>query len=267
MPKKDWTPEERQAFADKMKASRQPKQATPVVTPPVVEESKETPLENTVNLTQDQFQALMERLSKLETNKTESFDVKSANEPQLNQLGRAVGIMQKYSVDPRDYSDPREQLYSLPELERFAFRQNYYLNWDVEQTQYETKYGTSFSEPRFELRLYKRLFEDDGTPTVITDNVGAPVLDEQGRPQLKSYLVKKAFFFEDPAASMKEAQQLGMRVDNANSKDFLEQMRKLRYKSWLLEIFNRPKAVKTNRKEQMVIGSSVVEVESYSELA
>jgi hypothetical protein len=258
---KIWTEEERKAFGEKMKASRAAKTNTPQPTEPV----EATPSEPTVNLTQDQFQALMERLNKLETSKTESFDTK--NEPQLNQLGRAVGIMQKYSVDPRDYLDPREQLYLLPELERFAFRQNYYLNWDVEQTQYETKYGTSFSEPRFELRLYKRLFEDDGEPTVIKDNVGQPVLDEQGKPQYKSYLVKKAFFFEDPAASMKEAQQLGIPVTNANSKEFLEQMRKLRYKSWLLEIFNRPKAVKTNRKEQMVIGSSVVEVESYSEVA
>jgi tetrahydromethanopterin S-methyltransferase subunit G len=248
---------EAKAWAAKMQAARNK------TTPPVANEPTETPAENKVELTQDQFQALMERLDKLETNRTETLATK--NEPQLNQLGRAVGVMQKYSVDPRDYQDPREELMNLPELERFAFKPNYYLGWDVEQTQYETKYGTSFSEPRFEIRLYKRLFEDDGTPTVKTDNEGKPVLDEQGRPQYKSYLVKKGFFFEDPGASVKEAQALGLPINNANSKDFLEQMRKLRYKTWLLEVFNKPKSADTTRKEQMTIGSSIVQVESYSE--
>lgn len=255
---KVWTDEERKAFGEKMKASRANKEQKKA------QEPAEAP-SNKVELTQEQFQALMERLNKLESSKTESLDVKANQQPELNQLGRAVGIMQKYSVDPRDYEDPRDELMNLAELERFAFKPNYYLGWDVEQTQYETKYGTSFSEPRFEIRLYKRLFEEDGSPTPKVDNAGNPVLDEQGRPQFKSYLVKKGYFFEDPAASVKEAQQLGLPITNANSKDFLEQMRKLRYKTWLLEVFNKPKSADTTRRESMTIGSSIVQVESYSE--
>lgn len=279
---KVWTDEERKAFGEKMKASREAIKKTKATetsksnadealnnyskaTESLHLEDKAEPTQEGVNLTQEQFQALMERLNKLESSKTESLDVKANQQPELNQLGRAVGIMQKYSVDPRDYEDPRDELMNLAELERFAFKPNYYLGWDVEQTQYETKYGTSFSEPRFEIRLYKRLFEEDGSPTPKVDNAGNPVLDEQGRPQFKSYLVKKGYFFEDPAASVKEAQQLGLPITNANSKDFLEQMRKLRYKTWLLEVFNKPKSADTTRRESMTIGSSIVQVESYSE--
>lgn len=251
MPKKNMTPEERKAFGDKMKAAREAKKATAAEKPATVE------------IGQDQLQALMERLNKLESNKTET----SNGSAQINNLGRAVGVMQKYSVDPADYANPIPELMAVKELERFAFKENYYMTWDVEQTQYETKYGTSFSEPRFQLRLYKRLYDEDGTPMVKVDNTGKPVLDAQGKEQFRAYLVKQAFFFEDPAASMKEALALGIPVTNANSKDFLEKMRKLRYRQWLVEIFNRPKTSSTSRKEQMVIGSSIVQVESYSTAA
>lgn len=264
---KIWTEEERKAFGEKMKASRAAKTNTPQPTEPV----EATPSEPTVNLTQDQFQALMERLNKLETSKTETLETKplpNSNQASIDNLGRTIGIMTKYSVNPDDYEDPREKLMSTPALERFAFRTNYFLKWDVEQTIYETKFGTSYAEPRFELRLYKRLFEDDGTPTPDVDKAtGIQRLDEQGRPQFKSYLVTKGFFFEDPAASLKEAVQMGLPVNNANSKEFLKQMRELRYQSWLLEVFNKPRTTSKPNKESMVIGSSVVTVESYSEVA
>lgn len=257
MPKKEWTEEERKAFAEKMKASRQ-KKATPA------EATSESPK---VELTQEQFQQLMERLNKLESNKTETLEVKNDN-VRLDNLGKAIGVMHKYSVNPDDYEDPREKLMNLPQLERFGFRTNYFLKWDVEQTIYETKFGTSYAEPRFELRLYKRLFEDDGTPTPDIDKAtGQQRVDEQGRPQFKSYLVTKGFFFEDPAASLKEAAQMGLPVDNANSKEFLKQMREMRYKTWLMEVFQKPRTTSKPNKESMVIGSSVVTVESYSEEA
>lgn len=265
MPKKEWTEEERQAFAEKMKASRQ-KKATPTESPAEVaaEATSESPK---VELTQEQFQQLMERLSKLESSKTETLEVKNDN-VRLDNLGKAIGVMHKYSVNPDDYEDPREKLMNLPQLERFGFRTNYFLKWDVEQTIYETKFGTSYAEPRFELRLYKRLFEDDGTPTPDIDKAtGQQRVDEQGRPQYKSYLVTKGFFFEDPAASLKEAVQMGIPVTNANSKEFLKQMRELRYQNWLMEVFQKPRTTSKPNKESMVIGSSVVTVESYSEEA
>lgn len=252
---KVWTEEERKAFGEKMKAAR------------AKNINKETTVEkDNVTLTQEQFNALMERLNALESSKTDSLPGNHST-PELNHQGRVAGVMQKYAVDARDYEDPCPDLMNIPELERFAFKQNYFLLWDVEAVQYENRWGVAYSEPRFVLKLMKRLFEEDGSPTPVLDASGSPVLDDKGNPLHKSYLVQRAYFFEDPAASITEARQLGIPVTDANSKDFLETMRKLRYKNWLLEIFQpkRP-ANQSRRSESMLIGSTQVQVESYSEL-
>ena len=262
------TPEERKAFGEKMRLAREKKAQT---TPPVETTSQDTPPTSetspTVQIPVDTLNKLMERLDRLESHKTESLP--GNHTPEINNMGRAVGVMQKYAVDVRDYDDPRQELYDLPELTRYAFKENYYLMWDVEAVQYENKWGIAYSEPRFVLKLYKRMFEDDGTPTPLMDKVtGKQIVDEQGRPQFRSYLVQRAYFFEDPIASMKEAQEMGIPVTNANSKDFLEKMRKLRYRNWLIEIFQpkRP-TVQPRTTETVLVGSTQVQVESYSELA
>jgi hypothetical protein len=248
MPKKNWTDEERKAFAEKMKASR----------------NKEETVDK-VELTQEQFQALMERLSKLESTSKESTP--GRENVQLNDLGRAVGIMQKYSVDARDYDDPRPLLMDLPELQRFAFKENYFLNWDVEQLMYETKFGTSYSVPKFILKLYKRLYEDDGTPTPDIDRAtGVQRVDDQGKPMFRSYLVQRFTTTTDPNAAVSEARRMGLSIENANTREFLDQMRFLEYKNWLLEVFQPKKPSTARRTENMVVGSTQVQVESYSEL-
>ena len=202
--------------------------------------------DKTVTLTEDQFQALMERLNKVENSATVT------EAPQNNgfdQFGRPVGVIQRYSVDPNNYKDPREDLASLPELERVAFKHNYMLEWDIDQLIYDTKYGTSFADPKFTLVLYRKMF------------------DEDGQPNGKRILIQTGIFFEDPAASIKEAAALGLPIDNANSREFLEQMRFLRYKAWLLDIFNPKRLTSTKKKvTQMVIDNKVVEVEDYSTL-
>lgn len=256
---KEWTDEERMAFGLKMKQARASKLNNQ-------EKKVGEPTKDGVTLTQEQFDALMARLAAVEGSKTESLPG-NHSEPQLNHQGRMAGVMQKYAVDARDYDDPRPELMDTQELERFAFKQNYYLMWDVEAIQYENKWGIAYSEPRFVLKLYKRLFEEDGTPTPVTDNAGVAQLDENGKPLHKSYLVQRAYFFEDPAASIIEARALGITVTDANSKAFLQQMRKLRYKTWLLEIFQPKRATNTSRSTKtMMVGSTQVQVESYSEV-
>lgn len=207
---------------------------------PEPKEAKDT----NVTLTQEQFQALMERLNKVENSATVT------EAPQNNgfdQHGRPVGVIQRYSVDPNNYKDPRDDLAKLPELERVAFSHNYMLEWDIDQLIYDTKYGTSFADPKFTLVLYRKMFNEDGEPNG------------------KRILIQTGIFFEDPAASIKEAAALGLPIDNANSREFLEQMRFLRYKAWLLDIFNPKRLTSTKKKvTQMVIDNRVVEVEDYS---
>lgn len=199
-----------------------------------------------IELTQEQFDTIMNRMNQLE-----SSGAKTASDaefvPGTNAYGKPTGILQKFSVDPSDYKDPRGELYDLKELERFAFKQNFVLDWEVEQTLYETKYGTSVSEPKFTLTLKQRRFDEDGNPK--------DGLIVRGR----------GIFFEDPSASIKEAAALGLAIDKANSAEFLSQMRFLRYKSWVTEILSprRPDSTKLKTHEE-VIGGRVYVIEDYN---
>lgn len=202
-----------------------------------------------VTLTQDQFDQIMSRLEKAEEAKTHTV---TTGNPQsgFDQFGKPTGVIQKYSVDPAHYKDPRESLLNIPELKRQAMAENFMLDWEVEQLIYDTKYGSSFSEPKFTLILWRKMF------------------DEEGNTNGKRILIQTGVFFEDPVTAVKEATQLGIPLDNSTSSEFLEQMRFLRYKQWLMDIFNpkRPESTKPRRIPQ-VIGGQVVEVEEYSTLA
>lgn len=199
-----------------------------------------------VQLTQEQFDQIMQRLEKAEEQKTQTVTT-VAPQSGFDQFGKPSGVIQKYSVDPAHYNDPRTKLAALKELERVAFSHNYMLDWEVEQLIYDTKYGSSFSEPKFTLVLWRKMF------------------DEEGNPNGKRILIQNGIFFEDPVAAVKEAGNLGIPLDNSSSSEFLEQMRFLRYKQWLMDIFNpkRPESTKPKRTPQ-VIGGVVVEVEEYS---
>lgn len=232
------TEEQRKAASDRMKAMHAKKKEV-VSTPPIKENAG-------VTLTQEQFDQIMQRLEKAEEHKTQTVTQVAPNSG-FDNFGKPVGVIQKYSVDPAHYNDPRTKLADLQELERVAFSHNYMLDWDVEQLIYDTKFGTSFSEPKFTLVLWRKMF------------------DEEGNPNGKRLLIQNGVFFEDPIAAVKEATRIGIPLDNSTSSEFLEQMRFLRYKQWLMDIFNpkRPESTKARRTPQ-VIGGVVYEVEDYS---
>jgi hypothetical protein len=232
--------EQKKAASERMKAMHAAKKAQ--------KEPVETEQKENVTLTQEQFDALMNRLSTLEESKTK-VEATPEQSP-TDQFGKPIGVIQKFSLDPAHYKDPRDKLFSIAELQRFAVKENYMLDWTVDQTIYETKYGTSMSEPKFQLVLYKKTFDDEGLPTD------------------RRIVINRATFFEDPAASIKEATALGIPFVNSNSSEFLEQMRFLRYKAWLMDIFNPPKRNATPSFKRMeVIGGQAYEVEEYQKLA
>lgn len=252
MPKKNMTEEERKAFGEKMKAAREAKKNAHKENPPTEEtQTSETQGSSPkqVTLDEDKFNQLMERLAKLEEAKTQTT-TEAPKDSGFDHLGRPVGVIQRYSVDPANYKDPRDQLKALPELQRFAFAENFMLEWDIDQLIYETKFGTSFADPKFTLVLWKKMF------------------DEDGKPNGKRILIQTGIFFEDPAASIKEAAAMGLPIDKANSPEFLEQMRFYRYKQWLLDIFNPKRPTNTSKNyTEMVVDNKIVRVEDYSTLA
>lgn len=206
-------------------------------------ENKASDAPKKIELTQDQFDTLMNRLNAVESSKTATEKPASTG---VDQFGKPIGILQKFSIDPADYEDPRERLMSLPEFERFAFKQNFVLDWEVDQSLYDTKYGTAVSEPKFVLTLKQKRYDEDG-------NVK------------KGLIIRgRGIFFEDPMASIKEAVALGMAITDQNSPEFLSQMRFLRYKFWISEILNprRPDSTKPKVHEEVIAGKVYV-IEEY----
>lgn len=197
-----------------------------------------------VELTQDQFQTLMNRLNKLEDSRTE---IRTEAPQSIDATGRPIGIMVKYSVDPAHYKDPRESLYDMPKLRKYALKDNYMIDYELEQQVVDTKYGTTYLHPKFILKLWKKMFDDEDNPTD------------------KRFLIQTGIFFEDPETSIKEALSLGLPVEEANESDFLEKMRFYRYEQWLLDIFNPKRLTSTKPKvRDEVIAGKVYQVEEYS---
>lgn len=156
--------------------------------------------------------------------------------------GMLVGTTEKYLVDPANYPDPCERLSNEPRLERFAFKINYELKFEVGVTSYETIDHIRMREPKFMLELHR----------VVMD-------EETGQPTKGRYVVCRSIFHEDPEAAILIARENGLTVDEINQKVFLDEMRYLRMRDWLLQAFYPAKLTSQPRKKEVVIGNKLVE--------
>lgn len=230
MPKKKWTEEERKAFGEKMKAARAKKEK---VEKPKAEEPKANQEETIAS--EATIKELLDRIKQLENR---DYATPSA---QVTSRG-LIGTVEKYSTNEDLYEDPREKLAKEPKLKQFAFDVNYELEWQIDVSNYETKDGINMKEPRFTLQLNKVKFDDDGNDT------------------RKRIVVKRHVMHEDPQAALVIAKDNGVIVDQSNEIQFLNDMRYLRLRDWLLGIFYPTKSSVHKVKSQEVIGGKLVEV-------
>lgn len=122
-----------------------------------------------------------------------------------------------------------------------AFNLNYELTYNVSVSQYENK-GINYKEPKFMIDLNR------------------VVLNDQGTPSGKYYIARKLVFHEDPQAALVIARENGVEVDQTNEKLFLDEMRYLRVRDWLFDIF-WPKPVQDSEKiKEEVVGNKLVQV-------
>lgn len=226
MPKKNMTLEEKKAWGAKMKALREAKKAV-LPTPEPQDDSIESA----------NVQELMRQVQELKAR----LDGGQPTTPELNR-GKLVGTYEKYIVDGDYYPNPIERLKREERLQRFAFPINYELDFKVMPTTYETIDGVRTKEPRFVLELRRVVMDDDGNPTS------------------KRYVISRLTFHEDPEAAIVIAQDNGITVNANNERDFLNEMRYLRMRDWLLETFYPPKPQKVQNKKEEVIGNRLVEV-------
>lgn len=241
MPRKKMTEEEKKAWGEKMKALREAKaaQRKEVSAPVEVSAPDDSAQENTKD---GDIQALLKRIEELEKQRFFQQAPPAQQGAQVTQAG-VVGTTVKYN-DPKSYPDPRDRLFEEPRLTIQGFNRNWWdLEWSVTAFRYQTKDGLWFSEPKFDLQLIRI------------------VPDEEGMPSKKRYVLHKVTLFEDPDAAMQVANQYGIEVPDHLERSFLDEMRYMRIRDWVLESFYPPKPTQQKmNKVETVIGNKLVEV-------
>lgn len=246
MAKKEWTPEERIAFGAKMRAAKQAKTNTtqPTQTPTIPDEvyaEAAQPVDHGNPQIQD-YDDLQKQILEL---KGYLFDALKKNPPSsgVNVSGDGIkGTLEKYILSAEHYPDPRERLAQEAKLQRFAFPMNFELEWKVGITQYQTKDGLNVKEPKFNIQLNR----------IVMD-------EETGEATDGRYVITNAIFHEDPEAAIAVAAEQGVEVGELEEKAFLDEMRYLRIRDWLLEAFYTPlpASSKSNKREVVVNGKLV----------
>lgn len=247
MPKKNWTPEERKAFGDKMKAARSAKQdenvSNPVSNPePQPEQTEQIAPEQDINQLLKQIEELKQSQALMQAAILgQQKGGSGTGNIQATQAG-LVGTFEKYLVDPALYPDPSARLAEEPRLAPWAFNHNYELDFKVTVSSYQTKDGINTKEPKFNMELRRIVLDED-----------------TGEPTKGRYIVRKLVFHEDPQAALTIARDNGVNIDEMDERTFLNEMRYLRARDWLLDIFYPPKSDTVNNKKQMVIDGRVVD--------
>lgn len=226
MAKKDRTPEQIQADKDRMAKARaaRTKKTDPAPT------SGTTISNETLNL-------LLQRL---------------ANEDRSEDQGNSKTL---YSLEKDDYDDPTDRLLDLPELRKFAMRDNYILKWKVEMAQYQKVDGIWYREPRFVVELYRHPWEEELAESREKGGALTPeaVIFENRHMQV-----------EDDIAARQIATDLKLKVgvDFADFDELMDEMRFLRIKKWLVDylIPPAPPSDNVNAPRELAVGGTVKKV-------
>jgi hypothetical protein len=239
MPKKDWTPEERAAFGEKMRQAKLNKQ-TGSQFPPKEEVDKSEPVDPGPTKTPD-YESMMRMV--LELQRAFINQQAATGGQTVSPTGSLVGTQERYVLDPDYYADPTERLRNEPRLQRFAFKDNYEIKYKCYPTRrYETIDHRWVQEPQFDLDLIRIMYDEaTGVPT-------------NGR-----YTVCRGVFFEDPETAVVVARDNGLEVDETNQRQFLDEMRYIRMRDWLLEAFYPALPQVVKNKKEMVIGGKLVD--------
>ena len=251
MPAKKGSPEAK-AWAEKMKQAREAKQAgkqkisSPSQPSTSYQSRSAVPPQPSEPAQQENVADLVRRVEELEKER-DFFKKTSLETPQVTDRG-VQGTFEKYSVDPSNYPDPRQHLWeymnSTQALRRHGFTpDNYEMEWEIRTTNYETRDGRSVKEPRFILEVWGILYNE-----------------ETNQPE-KKYRIHRLVFHEDPQAALIVANEKGLEIPEDMTKQFLDDMRFLRVRDWLMELFVPPHYnEKKQEQREEVIGNKLVDV-------
>lgn len=246
MPKKNWTPEERSAFGDKMRAIRDAKKKIPQEAPSVDLDSLQRQL-NEVMETNALLKAaiLGGQMVQGQVNQT-------SQSVAVGRTGQLLGEVDKYLVDPDNYPDPTKRLSEEQRLQSIAFNHNYELEYQFSIRSYETKTGVNMREPEFLITLLRVVLDDQGNRVQVANKDGG--LDD------KFYIARRMVFHEDPQAALVIARDNNVMIERDDERVFLNEMRYLRVRDWLFDFFwPKTSQSKENIREEAV-GGTIVQV-------
>lgn len=149
----------------------------------------------------------------------------------------------KFSINPKDYPDPRPRLFEEDRLKIKNFTPHWFIvEWKVSKVEYDRD-NIHYVEPRFEVELWR-----------IKEN-------EAGEPSNKKFRVATGIFFEDPDSFIQIANAKGIDVPENLTKEFADELRYITIRDWLFECFYPALPDQTNAKRtEETINNRVVEV-------
>lgn len=259
MARKPMSEEAKQAARERLAAARAKKQAKQT-TPETKTTAEPTvaPTEPMVQISQSQLDKF---ISLLESAQTANVNVTPQQklEAQAEMEGVTVtadgmkGTLYKYPIEADYYNSPTERIFNMPELSRFAPRENYEIQWEVKGTFYENeRTHVYYAEPTFTITILRVMYGDDGLPTTRRAIVGKNILHE------------------DEVVANAVARELGL--SNMDKRQLLEEVRFQRIRRWILDLLipaNRQKDRVENIGEMVVDGKVVpfIEVETNADKA
>lgn len=230
---KELSDEERQAVGARLKAARQAKQQKKEADQEVAEATQPNQIGAIIA-------AVLEKMEERQGSNRRS--------------GRTIEV---YPVDKAHYPDPTERLYDVPELRRFALRDNYRVYWDVKLSTYQTADGQWYREPRFETELWRFPKEHE---LLEAEEKGL----KQITPQTEIFIGRQ-LQSEDDVVTKKIAEEMGLKVGR-DFESFDQLMDEIRFeiiKRWLLSLpefgGGRP-SQKTDTGAETALGGRVVKI-------
>lgn len=250
MTKKIWTKEEKQAFADKMKKAKLQKVNSNLTK----QADKQTDTDETLSKHDQLLEVLIKMVDTLQKNQstpiiTPSNPIHNRQNSNINisSTGDIQGIINKYPIDKDFYPNPVNELldYAEKAMPAIAIRVTHDILWDVVAHPYQTANNIWYNEPWHIIQIDKRLFDDQGEPLRDKDSGDEIVIRW-----------RVGYFFEDEIMVKQAANKQGLK--DYDSDNLANEIRLLRMKRWLKDIFYPPKPKPTHSDRQVVVNGQVV---------
>jgi len=158
--------------------------------------------------------------------------------------GQLTGTLDRFSVNPRDYLDFTARLAEEPGLRRFGFKENFELTYKYEVVRYQTIDKIWMQEPKITIDLNRKIYND-----------------ETGELTSGRYKEFRIVIHEDPDTAIYVARANGIDVpeDPESETGFLNEMRYLQVRDWLLECFMPKRPTSHSNRREMVVNGKLVE--------